>query len=81
MCGLQGIYVTRITPGGPAEVAGLKMGDKIMQVGSNNSPHWMRKPQDGAVGSSKKKRKAARLSSFLPGERLGYDHGDSRPGS
>ncbi|XP_015249896.1 tax1-binding protein 3 [Cyprinodon tularosa] len=28
----KGIYVTRITPGGPAEVAGLKMGDKIMQV-------------------------------------------------
>ncbi|KAM4739120.1 tax1-binding protein 3 [Anableps anableps] len=28
----KGIYVTRITPGGPAEVAGLKIGDKIMQV-------------------------------------------------
>ncbi|KAM3620337.1 uncharacterized protein V6R79_021778 [Siganus canaliculatus] len=28
----KGIYVTRITPGGPAEEAGLKMGDKIMQV-------------------------------------------------
>lgn len=28
----QGIYVTRVTPGGPAEVAGLRMGDKIMQV-------------------------------------------------
>ncbi|XP_005806462.1 tax1-binding protein 3 [Xiphophorus maculatus] len=28
----KGIYVTRITPGGPAESAGLKMGDKIMQV-------------------------------------------------
>ncbi|MEQ2250495.1 Tax1-binding protein 3 [Ilyodon furcidens] len=28
----KGIYVTRITPGGPAEVAGLRMGDKIMQV-------------------------------------------------
>ncbi|XP_029356311.1 tax1-binding protein 3 [Echeneis naucrates] len=28
----KGVYVTRITPGGPADVAGLKMGDKIMQV-------------------------------------------------
>ncbi|KAK5931310.1 hypothetical protein CgunFtcFv8_027471 [Champsocephalus gunnari] len=28
----KGIYVTRITPGGPAETADLKMGDKIMQV-------------------------------------------------
>ncbi|KAF0042236.1 hypothetical protein F2P81_005768 [Scophthalmus maximus] len=27
-----GIYVTRISPGGPAEVSGLMMGDKIMQV-------------------------------------------------
>ncbi|MBN3317077.1 TX1B3 protein, partial [Atractosteus spatula] len=29
---MQGIYVTRVTPGGPAEVAGLMVGDKIMQV-------------------------------------------------
>ncbi|OCT93975.1 hypothetical protein XELAEV_18011638mg [Xenopus laevis] len=28
----KGIYVTRVTEGGPAEVAGLQMGDKIMQV-------------------------------------------------
>ncbi|XP_034439761.1 tax1-binding protein 3 [Hippoglossus hippoglossus] len=28
----KGIYVTRITPGGPADVSGLMMGDKIMQV-------------------------------------------------
>ncbi|XP_022615318.1 tax1-binding protein 3 [Seriola dumerili] len=28
----KGIYVTRITPGGPADIAGLMMGDKIMQV-------------------------------------------------
>ncbi|XP_034035627.1 tax1-binding protein 3 [Thalassophryne amazonica] len=28
----KGIYVTRITPGGPADVAGLRVGDKIMQV-------------------------------------------------
>ncbi|XP_044056287.1 tax1-binding protein 3 [Siniperca chuatsi] len=28
----KGIYVTRITPGGPAEKADLRMGDKIMQV-------------------------------------------------
>lgn len=28
----KGIYVTRITPEGPAQEAGLKMGDKIMQV-------------------------------------------------
>ncbi|XP_037626038.1 tax1-binding protein 3 [Sebastes umbrosus] len=28
----KGIYVTRITPGGPADEAGLRMGDKIMQV-------------------------------------------------
>ncbi|KAF7244421.1 Tax1-binding protein 3 [Varanus komodoensis] len=30
--GPQGIYVTRVTEGGPAEVAGLQVGDKIMQV-------------------------------------------------
>ncbi|XP_041648196.1 tax1-binding protein 3 [Cheilinus undulatus] len=28
----KGIYVTRISPGGPADDAGLRMGDKIMQV-------------------------------------------------
>ncbi|KAI9999661.1 hypothetical protein NQD34_018299 [Periophthalmus magnuspinnatus] len=28
----KGIYVTRIAPGGPADVAGLRVGDKIMQV-------------------------------------------------
>ncbi|KAM9832644.1 tax1-binding protein 3 [Neosynchiropus ocellatus] len=28
----KGIYVTRISPGGPADVAGLMEGDKIMQV-------------------------------------------------
>ncbi|XP_028299491.1 tax1-binding protein 3 [Gouania willdenowi] len=28
----KGIYVTRISAGGPADVAGLRMGDKIMQV-------------------------------------------------
>uniref|UniRef100_A0A8C4SN47 Tax1-binding protein 3 n=1 Tax=Erpetoichthys calabaricus TaxID=27687 RepID=A0A8C4SN47_ERPCA len=28
----KGIYVTRVTEGGPAEVAGLLVGDKIMQV-------------------------------------------------
>ncbi|XP_051928879.1 tax1-binding protein 3 isoform X1 [Hippocampus zosterae] len=28
----EGIYVTRITPNGPADTAGLMMGDKIMQV-------------------------------------------------
>lgn len=28
----KGIYVTRISPGGPAAVAGLMVGDKIMQV-------------------------------------------------
>ncbi|XP_046714097.1 tax1-binding protein 3 [Silurus meridionalis] len=28
----KGIYVTRVSKGGPAEVAGLMMGDKIMQV-------------------------------------------------
>ncbi|XP_042298324.1 tax1-binding protein 3 isoform X2 [Sceloporus undulatus] len=27
----KGIYVTRVTEGGPAEVAGLQVGDKIMQ--------------------------------------------------
>ncbi|XP_067421936.1 tax1-binding protein 3 isoform X1 [Emydura macquarii macquarii] len=30
----KGIYVTRVTEGGPAEVAGLQVGDKIMQVNS-----------------------------------------------
>ncbi|XP_056590996.1 tax1-binding protein 3 [Triplophysa dalaica] len=28
----KGIYVTRVGKGGPAEVAGLRIGDKIMQV-------------------------------------------------
>ncbi|XP_040896584.1 tax1-binding protein 3 [Toxotes jaculatrix] len=28
----KGVYVTRITPGGPADKAGLRKGDKIMQV-------------------------------------------------
>ncbi|CAJ1060506.1 tax1-binding protein 3 [Xyrichtys novacula] len=28
----KGIYVTRISAGGPADEAGLRMGDKIMQV-------------------------------------------------
>ncbi|XP_007443083.1 tax1-binding protein 3 [Python bivittatus] len=28
----KGIYVTRVTEGGPAEMAGLQVGDKIMQV-------------------------------------------------
>ncbi|KAL9826605.1 tax1-binding protein 3 [Geothlypis trichas] len=28
----KGIYVTRVTAGGPAQVAGLQVGDKIMQV-------------------------------------------------
>uniref|UniRef100_A0A8C9TDL2 Tax1-binding protein 3 n=2 Tax=Scleropages formosus TaxID=113540 RepID=A0A8C9TDL2_SCLFO len=28
----KGIYVTRVTKGGPADVAGLMIGDKIMQV-------------------------------------------------
>ncbi|XP_051529252.1 tax1-binding protein 3-like isoform X1 [Myxocyprinus asiaticus] len=28
----KGIYVTRVSKGGPAEVAGLRMGDKIMQL-------------------------------------------------
>ncbi|CAI5639796.1 tax1-binding protein 3 [Oreochromis niloticus] len=28
----KGIYVTRISPKGPADLAGLKIGDKIMQV-------------------------------------------------
>uniref|UniRef100_A0A8C0YHN2 Tax1-binding protein 3 n=1 Tax=Cyprinus carpio carpio TaxID=630221 RepID=A0A8C0YHN2_CYPCA len=28
----KGIYVTRVSKGGPAEVAGLRLGDKIMQV-------------------------------------------------
>lgn len=41
----QGIYVTRITPGGPADEAGLRMGDKIMQVCSetelwSDSTRW-----------------------------------------
>lgn len=37
---IQGIYVTRVTKGGPAEVAGLMMGDKIMQVRiSDIMPH------------------------------------------
>uniref|UniRef100_A0A8C6DEG5 Tax1-binding protein 3 n=1 Tax=Moschus moschiferus TaxID=68415 RepID=A0A8C6DEG5_MOSMO len=30
----KGIYVTRVSEGGPAEIAGLQIGDKIMQVTS-----------------------------------------------
>lgn len=37
----QGIYVTRVTEGGPAEIAGLQIGDKIMQV----KPHSRFVPQ------------------------------------
>lgn len=43
--------MTRISPGGPAEMAGLMMGDKIMQVCSEIQ-HWSRDPQDGTVFSS-----------------------------
>ncbi|XP_016143654.1 tax1-binding protein 3-like [Sinocyclocheilus grahami] len=32
----KGIYVTRVSKGGPAEVAGLRMGDRIMQVSDPN---------------------------------------------
>lgn len=35
--------MTRITPGGPADEAGLKMGDKILQVRSEKDP------QDGTM--------------------------------
>ncbi|EDM05139.1 Tax1 (human T-cell leukemia virus type I) binding protein 3, isoform CRA_b [Rattus norvegicus] len=28
----KGIYVTRVSEGGPAEIAGLQIGDKIMQA-------------------------------------------------
>lgn len=42
----QGIYVTRVSEGGPAEVAGLQIGDKIMQVtlqGENEA--WLLPPK------------------------------------
>lgn len=42
----QGIYVTRVSEGGPAEVAGLQIGDKIMQVtlqGENEA--WLLPPE------------------------------------
>lgn len=42
-CFPKGIYVTRITPEGPAQEAGLRMGDKILQVCSEKYP------QDGAM--------------------------------
>lgn len=35
--------MTRITPKGPADIAGLRMGDKILQVCNKNDP------QDGAL--------------------------------
>lgn len=38
MCLLKGIYVTRVSLGGPADEAGLKEGDKIMQVCSKTPP-------------------------------------------
>lgn len=37
----QGIYVTRITPKGPADLAGLRMGDKILQVCNEENFHQM----------------------------------------
>lgn len=36
----KGIYVTRISSGGPADVAGLRMGDKIMQVSGDTCRCW-----------------------------------------
>lgn len=38
VCSSKGIYVTRVSPGGPADEAGLKEGDKIMQV-CTEKPH------------------------------------------
>lgn len=44
--------MTRITPGGPAEVADLRMGDKIMQV---REEHFLLcqslEPQDGTMST------------------------------
>lgn len=41
LCKPKGIYVTRITPKGPAEMAGLMMGDKILQVCNEVNIHKM----------------------------------------
>lgn len=38
----QGIYVTRVSEGGPAEIAGLQIGDKIMQVTSDPKEERLR---------------------------------------
>lgn len=41
LCKPKGIYVTRITPKGPADQAGLMMGDKILQVCNEVNIHKM----------------------------------------
>ncbi|XP_077898806.1 tax1-binding protein 3 isoform X1 [Ictidomys tridecemlineatus] len=38
----KGIYVTRVSEGGPAEIAGLQIGDKIMQVTSDPEEERLR---------------------------------------
>lgn len=57
----KGIYVTRVSEGGPAEIAGLQIGDKIMQIPEGEKLRWL-------------------YSLLGPGERLGHDHGHTRPG-
>lgn len=55
----KGIYVTRISPGGPAELAGLRIGDKIMQV--NGWDMTMVTHDDARKKLTKKKEDVVRL--------------------
>uniref|UniRef100_A0A3Q0R624 Tax1-binding protein 3 n=1 Tax=Amphilophus citrinellus TaxID=61819 RepID=A0A3Q0R624_AMPCI len=55
----KGIYVTRISSGGPAELAGLRIGDKIMQV--NGWDMTMVTHDDARKKLTKKKEDVVRL--------------------
>lgn len=59
ICCPKGIYVTRITPKGPADIAGLRMGDKILQVCKND-------PQDGALCTGSRASWSVPTFLFLP---------------
>lgn len=71
--------MTRVSPGGPADEAGLKEGDKIMQVCSENSPQGdASSAYHVGVDASVKMASGSFKQPFpyFPGERLGHDHGD-----
>lgn len=35
----EGIFISRVTEGGPADLAGLRVGDKVLKVNGNNVEH------------------------------------------